>query len=620
MVIPMTISAVPSPLHDNPDAAPNNRSHAVSIAELVSVAAASRPEAIAVADRYRQLTYQELDARAKQLAERLRALGVGRNVVLGLCLRRSVSMAVGALGILNTGAAYLPLDPSYPEARLAYQLEDAHVRVLVTEKGVRERLPTGPWHVVVLDSDGWNGYSQNSGTGSHFIVGEIRKQDLAYVIHTSGSTGQPKGVEITHAGLENLVHWHRTAFAVTPSDRASQFASPAFDAAVWELWPYLTAGAAVYVPDDEITKTPVALRDWLVKTGITITFAPTPMAEQLMRLEWPPNTALRLLLTGADTLRNHPPATLPFAVVNNYGPTECTVVATSGAVQPGLPSNRLPSIGRAISNVRVYILDNNLRQLPVGEPGELYIGGAGLARGYCNRPDLTAERFIPDPFSDQPSSRLYKTGDMASYLPDGQLAFLGRTDDQIKIRGYRIEPGEVAAVLNRHPMVQTSIVLPREDSPDNKHLVAYVVPNNRAELTDNVLREFLLSNLPEYMLPALFCRVDTIPLTASGKIDRNALPPPAEADQFRGDEYIAPRSPVEAQLAAILATLLRLERVGVNENFFLLGGNSLLGAQVIGRIRETFGVELPLLSLFNHPTVAELSAELEQFLLLSEKK
>jgi acyl-coenzyme A synthetase/AMP-(fatty) acid ligase/acyl carrier protein len=436
------------------------------------------------------------------------------------------------------------------------------------------------------------------------------------VIYTSGSTGEPKGVEITHASLENLIHWHQEAFAVVSSDRAAQVASPGFDAAVWELWPYLTAGAAVYVPDDETVKTPVVLRDWLVRCGITKAFVPTPMAEQLMCLEWPANTALRFLLTGADTLRNHPPATLPFAVVNNYGPTECTVVATSGVVQPGLCSDCVPSIGRPISNVQVYILDEHLCQVPVNTPGELYIGGAGVARGYRNRPDLTAERFIRNPFSDQTELRLYRTGDAGSYLPDGQIAFLGRTDDQVKIRGYRVELGEVAAVLNRHPMIQTSVVIAREEAPGDKRLIAYIVPEAKAdkksELTDNMLREFLRTSLPEYMVPAMFCRMDALPLTASGKIDRNALPEPAH--QLRDADYIAPRTPAEERMAAILATLLRLERVGVNENFFLLGGNSLLGAQVIARVRDRFGVELTLLSLFDHPTVSGLSAEIERLL------
>jgi len=402
---------------------------------------------------------------------------------------------------------------------------------------------------------------------------------------------------------------------VTARDRAVQQASPGFDAAVWELWPYLTAGASVHIPDDDTRSDPERFRDWLVSHAITIAFVPTPMAERMMQLEWSANTTLRVLLTGADTLRHYPPATLPFAVVNNYGPTECTVVTTSGTVPPDGAPGRLPSIGRAITNVQVYILDKDLREQPSGRPGELYVGGAGLARGYRNCPDLTAESFVRNPFSNQPGSRLYKTGDIACSLPDGQIAFLGRADDQVKIRGYRIEPDEVVAALDRHPMVQASVVIAREDTPGDKYLVAYVVPKEKQQLTAKVLREFLLLHLPEYMVPALFCGLDILPLTPSGKVDRKALPAPTQAYLLSEDEYIAPRTPVEKRITAMLATLLRLQRVGVNGNFFLLGGNSLLGAQVIARVRDAFGVELSLLSLFNHPTVAELAAEIEQLLI-----
>jgi amino acid adenylation domain-containing protein len=524
-------------------------------------------------------------------------------------------MVVGALGILKAGGAYLPLDPTYPMARIAFQLNDGEIPVVVTGKNMAERLPAGAWRVVALDSEGQTSFQTSAGDCESPTI-EVRGEDLAYVIYTSGSTGQPKGVEITHVSLENLVRWHQQAFAVAPSDRATQQASPGFDAAVWELWPYLTAGASVHIPDDDTRSNPESFRDWLVAHAITIAFAPTPMAERLMLLDWPSNTALRVLLTGAEALRHYPPATLPFAVVNNYGPTECTVVTTSGTVQPEERPERLPTIGRPISNVQVYILDENLRQLPVGTPGELYIGGVGLSRGYRSRPELTAERFVPNPFSTQSGSRLYRTGDIAYFLPDGQIAFIGRSDDQVKIRGYRIEPNEIASVLDRHPMVQASVVVAREDTPGEKRLVAYVMPKEDGQLTDKVLREFLLATVPEYMIPAGFYRLDSVPLNASGKIDRNALPLPARANQLSDEDYIAPRTQVESHMASILATLLRLEKVGVNENFFLLGGNSLLGAQVIARVRDTFGVELTLLSLFDHPTVSGLSAEIERLLVV----
>jgi amino acid adenylation domain-containing protein len=611
----MSLVSFHSPLFKHPvETSSQSRSRPVSISESVSAQAASIPRAIAVADKEHELTYQEVDARAEDLARHLRTMGVGPNSLVALCLPRSVAMVVGALGILKAGGAYLPLDPAYPASRISFQLSDAQVSVVVTEQWVADRLPTGSWRVIALDCEGRQIGPQSSADESEFPEIELHGEDLAYVIYTSGSTGQPKGVEITHASLQNLVGWHHQAFAVTPRDRAAQVASPGFDAAVWELWPYLSAGASIHVPDDNTRSNPECLRDWLVEHGITIAFAPTPVAEQLMCSKWPPHTALRVLLTGADTLRHYPPASLPFVVVNNYGPTECTVVSTSGTVQPNGPFDRLPSIGRPIANTQVYILDENFQQLPPGRSGELYIGGVGLSRGYRNRPDLTAEKFVPNPFSPQSGSRLYRTGDMGYFLPDGQIAFIGRSDDQVKIRGYRVETNEIATVLDRHPMVEASVVIAREDTPGEKRLLAYVVPKADGQLTDKVLREFLLLTLPEYMIPAAFYRLDSLPLTANGKIDRNALPPPVQEQQFSNDDYVAPRTPVESRMAAVLAKLLRLEKVGVNENFFLLGGNSLLGAQVIARIRDAFGVELELLSLFNHPTVAELSSEIERLL------
>jgi amino acid adenylation domain-containing protein len=610
----MPVSSLdPTPRETPDNGSSQENTQQTHIAEMVSAQAVSRPEAIAVAEDDTVLTYRELDTRATDLAKHLRALGVGPNVVVGLCLPRSTAMVVGALGILKAGGAYLPLDPASPAARLCLHLNDAGVPVVVTGTCVADRLPSGSWRAVVLDK---GGQQLDPGANSKLVeplTGEVSGTDLAYVIYTSGSTGQPKGVEITHRSLENLVCWHQQAFGVTASDRATQQASPGFDAAVWELWPNLTIGASVHIPDDATRSDPERFRNWLIEHKVTITFVPTPMAEQFFHLEWPGNAALRVLLTGADTLRHYPPAKLPFAVVNNYGPTECTVVSTSATIPPNGRPDRLPSIGRPISNTQVYILDENLQPLPPGSPGELYIGGVGLARGYRNRPELTAERFVPNPFSSQPSSRLYKTGDVACYLPDGQIAFLGRNDDQVKIRGYRIELDEIVAAIDRHPMVQASAVIAREETPGDKRLVAYVVPKKETQLTDKVLREFLRVNLPEYMIPDLFCRLDVLPLTASGKIDRKALPPPS--DLLSDEQYVAPRTAVELRVAGLLAALLRLEKVGIEDNFFLLGGNSLLGAQVVARVRDTFGIELTLLSLFDHPTVSSLSAEIERLLM-----
>ncbi|HVH71591.1 MAG TPA: non-ribosomal peptide synthetase, partial [Candidatus Dormibacteraeota bacterium] len=334
---------------------------------------------------------------------------------------------------------------------------------------------------------------------------------------------------------------------------------------------------------------------------------------QMMNLEWPPETALGTMLTGADTLHEYPSSRLPFRLVNNYGPTECTVVATSGYVESAHRPSILPSIGRPIDNTHIYILDGNLEPVPVGTIGELYIGGAGVARGYRNRPELTAEKFVPNPFSSDPEARLYRTGDFGSYLEDGQITFAGRADDQIKIRGHRVEMNEITAVLGRHPAVESNAVVPREEKTGNKSLVAYVVPNPGIELTAKALREFLRTFLPEYMVPAIFVRLEKLPLSSHGKVDRQALPLPDEENTLRDEVFTSPRTALEAQVGAIIAGLLGTKNLGVNDNFFLFGGNSFLGIQVIARVREEFAVEIPLRTLFEAPTIADLSAQIAQF-------
>ena len=442
----------------------------------------------------------------------------------------------------------------------------------------------------------------------------VTANNLAYVIYTSGSTGQPKGVEITHRSLLNLVCWHQAAFRVSRSDRASQLSALAFDATVWEIWPYLTAGASLHLANGVSVNDPEALRDWLISQAITIAFVPTPLAERLMMLEWPEKTALRVMLTGADTLHHYPSPSLPFQLVNNYGPTECTVVATSGTVLPNEHANQLPAIGKPISNTEVYILNGKMQQVAIGEPGEIYIGGAGLARGYRNRPDLTAERFILSSFSADPSELLYKTGDLASYLPDGQIAFLGRVDEQIKIRGFRVEPAEIVKVLDEHPDVQASAVVLSRAEAGNEHLVAYFVASQRAQPTYRKLHNFLAARLPEYMLPARFIKLQALPLNLSGKIDRAALPEPNCENTLRDKIFVEPRTRIEERVSEIIAKLLNLNQVGAEDNFFLLGGHSLLGTQVVARVRDTFGIELSLRTLFDGPTVAELSTQIEMAL------
>lgn len=580
------------------------------ITDLVRQQAAATPTAPAVAAGSEVLTYAELDRRSNRLANYLRSIGVGRDSAVGLYLERSPAMVVAALAILKAGGAYLPLDPAQPVARLTFMLQDSGARVVVSTKHLAETLSPGSWQVLTLDGD-----AEKIATQSELQPDcGVKPEDLAYIIYTSGSTGQPKGVECVHSGLSNLVSWHQRAFQVTSADRASALAALGFDAAVWELWPYLASGASLHLVEDNVRNDATALRDWLVSHRISISFVPTATAENLLQLEWPGETSLRFLLTGADTLKKYPSARLPFVLVNNYGPTECTVVTTSGVVPPTSVAQQSPAIGGPIDGVAVHILDDHRQPVPAGTVGEIYIGGASLARGYRNRPDLTAERFIKNPFSALPGARLYRTGDLARRLPDGQIAFLGRADEQVKIRGYRVEPGEIATVLGQHPLVRTSVVVAREDEPGQKELVAYVVLSPGAKVTAAELREHLQQRLPDYMMPAAFVPIASVPLTQNGKVDRAALPLP-NGNRLFTEDYVGPRTLVEEELVKILAPLLKLDRVGVNDNFFHLGGHSLLGTQVIARVSERFGVDLTLLKLFDHPTVAEMSAEIEDLIL-----
>ena len=578
---------------------------------LVGERAKAAPRLLALSDGSAQMTYDELEQRSNRLARYLRTQGVGRNDLVGLCVGRSALMAVGALAVLKAGGAYLPIDPANPTERIHFMLGDAQPRILLATKDTMAHLPSSASReVIFLDRES----PEIARQSSEPVEDSGTLDDLAYVIYTSGSTGQPKGVQITHRGLLNLIEWHQRAFSVTSADRATQMASPGFDAAVWELWPYLAAGASIFSPDESTRNNPEFLRDWMLAHQITISFVATPLAESLLSLEWPSNAALRILLTGADTLYRRPRPGMPFVLVNNYGPTECTVVATSGVVSANPDHNGLPPIGRPIANTQVYILDAEMHEVPAGTAGELWIGGAGLARGYLNRPDLTAEKFVRNPFSRDPDDRLYRTGDRGFYLPDGQIRFVGRLDDQVKIRGFRIETSEIVNLLSRHPALTACAVVAREDVGHPKRLVAYVVPAADAQLSSSDLRKFLSQSLPEFMMPALFVGMRALPLSESGKVNRSLLPAPDDFNIVRDQAYVAPRTATEERVAEILAPLLGLTAVGVEDNFFMLGGNSLLGTQVIARLREAFGVEVSLLSLFDHPTVAGLAVEVEQLI------
>jgi amino acid adenylation domain-containing protein len=576
---------------------------------MIAAQARLNPERVALVMGSEKLTYAELELRATQLANYLRTLGAGPEVLVGLCVDRSPQFVIAALAIMQCGAAYLPMDSAHPAERLRFIVKDAAVRLLVTQRNFADRFVGLDARVVDLDEE-------KSAIGRQPTqLPDLKPgiDSLAYVIYTSGSTGRPKGVEVTHRNLSNLVSWHVGAFEVDSSTRATFQAGVGFDAAVWEIWPTLTVGAAVYLPDDSTRMSAESLRDWLVERQVTISFVPTAMAELLIALSWPAETALRFLLTGADTLHRYPPVGLPFSLINNYGPTECTVVATSGVIPADKPRSGLPSIGFPIDNVRIHVLDEQFRKIPDGAPGEIYIGGDGVARGYRNRPDLTAERFIANPFRSE-DGRLYRTGDLGRILPSGEIAFLGRLDDQIKIRGYRIELNEINAILNEHPSVQASVVIVREDVPGEKRLVAYTVLVAGSQRDEESLRELLRQRLPDYMEPALFVWMESLPLTPNGKVDRAALPLPSVEERERDREFIAPRTPVEEALAGIIQEVLKLPRVSMDDDFFHLGAHSLLGAQVVARVRGVFGTELKLLDVFDAPTVAELSVKIEEAL------
>ncbi|HJP91738.1 MAG TPA: amino acid adenylation domain-containing protein [Pyrinomonadaceae bacterium] len=548
----------------------------------------------------RRMSYGELNARANQLARHLRARGVGAETKVAICMQRTPESVVGILGIVKAGGAYVPLDPTYPAERLAFILADIQAHVLITDSWSAPALPEVNAQIICLDTD-WNAISLEESTN---FTTDIVADNLAYIIYTSGTTGRPKGVQITHAALLNLVNWHQRTFEITPADVATQLAGAGFDASVWELWPYLTAGASLHLIDDDTRSSPERLRNYLLSKEITISFLPTPLAESVLALHWPETCALRVMLTGGDKLHRYPAQEKPFVLANNYGPTENTVVATSGTVS--CREDAVPSIGRPISNVQIYLLDSCLQPVVMRAPGEIYIGGASLARGYLNRAELTAEKLIPDPFSKQPGARLYRTGDLARYRTDGQIEFLGRIDRQVKIRGFRIELEEIEAVLAQHPALQEAVVLAREDHPGDKRLVGYIVAKNEPPSVAE-LRAYLKQTLPDYMIPSVFLSLEALPLNHSGKIDRRALPAP-DTEHFAPERsWIAPRSSVEELLAKIWCEVLDLEQVSVDDNFFELGGHSLLMAQVMSRLRDSLQLDIPLRTLLAAPSISDLA-------------
>lgn len=555
------------------------------------------------------LSYRELNRRSLLLASKLRALGVQKGSTVAICADRSIEQIIGALGSMLAGAAYLPIDPASPGARIEAILGDSGASALIASVELLSRFSTPAILIDVAEPI----EELKTAAAGLLSAPEFSANDLAYVIYTSGSTGTPKGVEITHGNLNHLIAWHLEAFKITQSDRATHLAGVGFDAAVWETWPYLCAGAEVSIVSDDIRADPAALQRWLIEEGATISFLPTPLAEAIIAMEWPTGTRLRTLLTGGDILHKAPRHDLPFCVVNNYGPTECTVVATSGVVSP--EQGGLPSIGRAIQGASVYVLNEEGEPVAANETGEIYIGGAGVGRGYRNQPEQTSRSFLKDPFSLIPGSRMYRTGDLAVVSPGGDLEFRGRADGQEKIRGNRVELDEVASVLDRHPSVAFSAVVASSGEPAEKHLIAYVLPAGGAKCYGGELRHFVAAYLPAYMIPAVYVRLDKIPLTLNGKVDKNSLPLASSENQLPEALLARAESPTESTVLALVRALLGREQIGVEDDFFLAGGHSLLGTQLVLRIRQRFGVKLTLRDLFESSTPAKLARRIEEMIM-----
>lgn len=572
---------------------------------IVEAKARAVPDALALTFAEEQLTYAGLDQRANQLAHYLQTLGIGPDVLVGLFLSRSIDQLVGILAVLKAGGAYVPLDPNYPQERLAFMLEDAAVVVLLTHKALRPELPACPNTTTVYLDSTWRQISCYPHTAP---ITQVQPEHLAYMIYTSGSTGRPKGVMVTHRSVCNLAQAQTCRFAEEANARAIQWISLSFDASLSEIMTTWQAGATLCLGDREQLQQSEHLLAFLEENAITTLTIPPSVLALLPHKTLP---HVRTIVVGAEPFSGELVARWSEGrhFFNAYGPTEATVSATvaecCGAEQP--------SIGHPLANVQVYLLDSQLQPVPVGLPGELYIGGMGVSRGYHRYPELTAERFIPHPFNTVPGKRLYRTGDLACYLPDGSIRFLGRVDRQVKVRGYRIEPGEIEAHLDQHPAIRSAVVVVREDTPGDQQLVAYIVTEPQSQFSAARVRTYLQQRLPWYMVPTAVVSLPMLPLTPNGKLDHNALPRPAYGQQE--PQTFRPQTPVEEVLAGIWSDLLHQEKIDVTQNFFDLGGHSLLATQVISRIRELFRIDFPLRALFEAPTVAELAVQVEQVLL-----
>ena len=578
------------------------------IHELFEERVERTPEAVAVVFEDQQLTYRELNWRVNQLAHHLRRQGVRPETLIALFMERSSEIVIAILGVLKAGAAYLPIDPDLPDERSQFLLRDANVDFILTQEKFRVAVADCAKHIIFLDSEPSELSLEDRSNPAAIALGH----HAAYVIYTSGSTGAPKGVVNTHDGLRNRIQWMQQAYTLDASDRVLQKTPYTFDVSLWEfLWP-LSSGASLVLARPGGQRDSAYLAELIQSQEITtLHFVPSMLAAFLEEPGMERCSSLRHVFASGEALPHNLQQRFfertSAALHNLYGPTEASIDVTAWQCQRDHRTASVP-IGRPIANTQIYILDGHLNPVPIGVPGEIYIGGAGLARGYLNRPELTAQRFIANPFGAEPGARLYKTGDLARYRADGNIEFLGRMDDQVKIRGYRIELGEIEAVLGQHASVKECVVSAREDSPEDKRLVSYVVG---ADANVDELRSHLRRKLPEYMVPFAFVLLDSLPLTPNGKVDRNALPAPDQTRPETAQSYVAPRTVLEERLANIWTKVLKLDKIGIDDNFFQLGGHSLLATQVVSRVREALQVELPLRALFEQPTVAGLAAEIE---------
>ncbi|HZU69406.1 MAG TPA: non-ribosomal peptide synthetase [Ktedonobacteraceae bacterium] len=584
-----------------------------SIHQLFEAQAARTPARVALISGQQRITYQELNRQANQLAAYLRRSGVGREALVGICMERSIEMVIGLLGILKAGAVYVPLDPTYPRERLAFMLADAHPAILLTQQHLAARLPPHD-RTICIDRD-WQAIAQEN---EENVSSGAGRDNIAYMLYTSGSTGTPKGVLGTHRAAINRFCWMWNTYPFEPGEVCCHKTSLSFVDSVWEIFGPLLQGIPAVIIPNSIVKDPQQLLQTLAAHAVTrIVLVPSllrvlleseHLQDLLPRLKYWISSGEALPMDLAQRFLKQMPNSI---LLNLYGSSEVAADVMYYDVRDYTSQASIP-IGRPIANTQIYLLDEQMLPVPIGAPGELYAGGDGLARGYFNRPELTASRFVPDPFSGKPGARLYRTGDIARYLDDGNIEYLGRLDHQVKVRGIRIELGEIESVLGQHPAVRQAVVIAREDAPGDKRLVAYIVLHEKQTASSDELYNHTLERLPDYMVPAAFVFLARLPLTPNGKLDRQALPLPRPVRPDLSSDFLAARTPVEETIAATWSRALGIEQIGIHDNFFELGGHSLLAMQMLSQLQADFSVELPVHRFLEAPTIAQLVELLQQ--------